>query len=210
MVSWRRMLGRRMLGRRMLAFMLLGAALFNAPAHAQFSDSYNFIKAVKDRDVLKAKNLLDKPGSTVVNTRDQDSGDTALIIALKRREAPWMSFLLQNGADPNRRNRAGDTALILAAGNGYVDGIRLLLVVKANVDATNSRGETALIKAVQAREVEAVQMLLDAKADPDRSDNLTGMSARDYAARDDRSGRIGQLLADAPKKDTKQMVGPHF
>lgn len=196
--------------RRILACMALGVALLGAPAQAQFSDGYNFIKAVKDRDVLKAKNLIDKPGSTVVNTRDQDSGDTALIIALKRREAPWMSFLLQNGADPNRRNRTGDTPLIIAARNGYVDGIRILLLVKADVDAPNSSGETPLIKAVQAREVESVKMLLDAKADPDRPDNLTGMSARDYAARDDRAGHVGKLLAEAPKKDAQKMVGPHF
>ena len=60
---------------------------------------------MRDKDVLKAKSLIDKPGSTIINARDGDTGETALMIAIRRRDTPWMGFLLQNGADPNLRDR---------------------------------------------------------------------------------------------------------
>jgi ankyrin repeat protein len=185
--------------------LMLGLA---APAAAQFSDSYNFLKAVRERDVLKAKSFLDKPGSTVVNARDLDDGETALLIAIRRRDTPWMGFLLQNGADPNLADRQGNTPLLLAAGSNFADGVRIMLAGKARVDLPNSRGETPLIKAVHNRDAASVQLLLNAGADPDRTDNLAGMSARDYAARDTRAGTVGKLLAEAPKKTESKSVGP--
>src|SRR5579871_3340307 len=50
------------------------ALVATPPAVAQFSQSYNFIDAVKDRDATKAKQILDKPGSTAVNTLDGATG----------------------------------------------------------------------------------------------------------------------------------------
>lgn len=187
---------------------LLMAVVPAGPVAAQFSDGYNFLKAVRDRDVLKAKGLIDKPGSTIVNTRDADTGETALMIAIKRRDTPWMGFLLQNGADPNLKDAAGNTPLLVAAMNGFPDGVRVMLVAKAQVDASNSRGETALIKAVQMRDTGSVQLLLAAGADPDRTDNQTGLSARDYAARDIRSGQLARIMAEAPKRGAKKSMGP--
>jgi ankyrin repeat protein len=178
------------------------------PAAAQFSDGYNFLKAVRERDVLKAKEFMDKPGSTIVNTRDQDKGETALIIAIRRRDTPWMGFLLQNGADPNLKDRAGDTPLMIAAMTAFSEGVRVMLAGRAQVDVANGRGETALVKAVHARDADSAQLLLAAGADPDRTDNLTGMSARDYAARDVRTGTLAKLLADAPKKPASKAMGP--
>lgn len=189
------------------AGLVLGLGL-SGPAAAQFSDGYNFLKAVKDKDVLKAKSLIDKPGSTIVNTRDLTSGETALMIAIKRRDTPWMGFLLQNGADANLKDGEGNTPLIVAAMNAFPDGVRVLLASKAQVDGANGKGETALIKAVHMRDQASVQLLLQAGADADRTDNLAGMSARDYAARDVRTGPIAKALADAPKKGAKKTMGP--
>lgn len=186
------------------AIMLAGAA----PAAAQFSDGYNFLKAVRDRDVQKAKALIDKPGSTLVNSRDVTSGETALMIAIKRRDAPWLAFLLQNGADPNMKDNEGNTPLIVAAMSAFSDGVRLMLAGKAQVDATNGRGETALIKSVQMKDAPSVQLLLNAGADPDRRDSFAGMSAREYAARDIRSGPVAKLMTEAAKKEKKAGVGP--
>jgi ankyrin repeat protein len=193
--------------RRVLGLGLL-MALAAAPAAAQFSDSYLFLKAVRDRDVLKAKSLIDKPGSAIINARDYDSGETALMIAIKRRDPPWIGFLLQQGADPNQKDREGNSPLMLAAGGAFPEGVRIMLAGKARVDERNGRGETALVKAVHARDAQSVQLLLAAGADPDRPDNLAGLSARDYAARDARSGPVAKLLADAPKRTAKRMVGP--
>ena len=199
--------------RAMLSALLLGAVpaaivLSAAPAAAQFSESYNFIKAVKDKDAAKAKTILDVPGSTIVNARESGSGDTALCIVTRRSDVPWMGFLLQSGADPNLRDRAGNTPLLLATVGNFNEGIRILLLVRANVDLKNSSGETPLIKAVQARNVTAAKMLLEAAADPDLTDNAAGYSARDYAKQDSRGGQIAKLLADAPRHKAAQMQGP--
>lgn len=190
---------------------LLAAALGLAlamPASAQFSDGYNFIKAVKERDVAKAKALIDKPGSTIINARDGDSGDSALVVTIKRRDAPWMAFLLQNGADPNMKDGQGNPPIVVAAMTAFPDGVRLMLAGKAQVDAANGRGETALIKAVQMKDATSVQLLLAAGADPDRRDSFAGMSAREYAERDVRSGPVARMMAEAPKKARTETVGP--
>ncbi len=182
-----------------------------APASAQtFSDGYTFLKAVRERDVNKAKSLMDKPGSTIINHRDFDTGETALIIAIKRRDTPWMGFLMQGGADVNLKDRDGETPLMIAAQNSFPEGIRVLLAGRAQVNASNSKGETALIKAVHARDADSVRLLLANGADPDRADNLTGMSARDYAERDSRAVQIARLLADAKPLKNSKKAGPQL
>jgi len=53
------------------ARMRCGLALACAtPAMAQFSDSYNFLKAVRESDGDEAMKYLNKPGAPVLNTRD--------------------------------------------------------------------------------------------------------------------------------------------
>lgn len=187
---------------------VLALAAFAAPASAQFSDSYNFLKAVRDKDVNKARELLDKPGTVVVNTRDQSTGESALHIATRRSDTPWMGFLLQRGADVNIRDAEGNTPLNMAAAGGLSEAVRVLLIVKPQVDLPNSRGETPLIRAVQVRNMTVARQLLEAGADPDRTDNVAGLSARDYAAQDRRGGPLAKLLADAPKRGKPASVGP--
>ncbi len=209
-----RQAGRHLAG-RLVAGMLLAVVLASGsagpgPAAAQFSDGFNFLKAVRERDVLRARALLDKPGSTIVNARDLDTGDTALHIATRRRDTPWMAFLLQNGADPNARDRAGETPLMVAARTGFADGVRVMIAVKAQVDAANARGETPLMIAVLNRDPAVARLLLEAGADPDRPDNATGLSAREHAARDPRAGPVGRLLAEAPRRETRSVSGPQL
>lgn len=189
----------------------LSAALLLAPpaAHAQFSQSYNFLKAVRDRDGAKVTEIIDKPGALIINTKDQATGDTALHIVTRRRDSTWMNFLLAKNAQVDARNGEGLTALMIAAQLGFVDGARTLLSERANVNATNSRGESALILAVQNRDVAMVRTLLAAGADVARPDRVAGMSARDYAARDTRAGAILKLIDEAkPAKPAAKAAGP--
>lgn len=179
------------------------------PAAAQFSDSYVFLKAVTDKDVAKAREMVDKPGNTVINARDRDTGETGLIIATKRSDLPWMGFLLQAGANTNIRDNEGNAPLMYAAIAGFSEGVRVLLLFKPRVDITNNLGETPLIKAVQRRDTVVAQMLLEAGANPDLVDHAAGYSARQYAANDPRGGAIAKLLKDAPARQlSTQQQGP--
>ncbi len=188
-----------------LALMLgLGCAL---PAKAQFSDSYQFLKAVRDRDGATASEYINSPGSNIINTRDRSTGDTALHIATQRRDQTWMMFLLQKGAKPDIENDEGITPLMLTVLLRYHDGARSLLSGGAAVDATNRSGETALIRAVQLKDVEMVRLLLNNGANPDRIDTVAGLSARDYATRDRRSNIIAQEIEKADRERSEQKSG---
>ena len=173
----------------------------SAPAaQAQFSDSYNFLKAVKDRKGEEVEKFLGEPGSVIVNTRDGTTGGTALHIVVERRDAAWLGFLLQKGANPNLADKKGTTPLMLATQIGFIEGIDWLVDKKALVDQTNRSGETALILAVQLRNPESVRTLLKAGANPDKKDNRAGYSARDYAKQDGRASAILSIIEGADKK----------
>jgi ankyrin repeat protein len=180
------------------AFLVLAA--LSAPAAAQFlSQKLEFLKAIKDRDGVKATELLRSNPSGMLDARGDD-GNTPLLITIAREDADWAGFLIGKGANVNLANRDGDTPLIVAARVGFDDAVRWLLAKGARVDAANRMGETALIAAVHQREVPVIKMLLDAGADPDKADSAAGYSARDYARRDARSRQILQLIeAKKPK-----------
>lgn len=171
------------------------------PAQAQFSDSYNFLKAVRERKGDEAEKFLSEPGTVIVNTRDSTSGETALHIVITRRDSTWLGYLLQKGANPNLADKKGTTPLMLATQLNYVEGIDLLVKKKVQVDQTNRSGETALILAVQLRNAEAVRALLKAGANPDKKDSRAGYSARDYAKQDGRATAIVAILENNGKTD---------
>ncbi len=180
------------------------AALFlalAAPSAAQLvsSASNDFIDAVRKSDGGRAIELLrDKP-SGLINLRGYD-GDTALMIAIQRRDDEWTGFLLDKGADPDLPAKNGDTPLIAAARLGYDSAIGWLLAEGAKVDGTNRSGETALIVAVQLRQVPVIRQLLEAGANPDKTDSAQGYSAREYAARDPRARDILKMITDRKPK----------
>ncbi|WP_439567205.1 ankyrin repeat domain-containing protein [Sphingopyxis sp.] len=192
-----------------LLFVLVAAAgLLHGPAQAQFRGGYAFLQAVEARDGTKATDAL-KDDATLVNTRNPDTGETALILVAKRRDGTWLRFLLAKDADPAIADRRGMTPLMHAALLNFTDGATELLDAKAPVDQTNRRGETALILAVQTKNVAMVRLLVRRGANPDKADHATGMSARDYAKRDDRTGQIVTLL-DAKADGTARELGPSF
>jgi ankyrin repeat protein len=185
----------------------LTALMLAAPAAAQFSESYNFLKAVKDKDGAKATEILDKPGNTVVNTRDADTGETGLHITTRRSDAAWTGFLLQKGASPNTRDREGNTPLMLATQARWAEGVGIFLLVKAQLDLQNRIGETALQKAVQNRDLAIAKQLVEAGANPDITDS-SGASARSLAEADPRSASIAKLMKDVPVRKAKPAQGP--
>ncbi|SCW62610.1 Ankyrin repeat [Sphingobium faniae] len=183
------------------------ALLSPMAAQAQFSDAYNFLKAVKDVDGQKVTDLLQKPGSTVINSRDVTTGETALHYIIARRDNSWLTFLLSKDANPNLADNRGNTPLMNAVQARFEDGVRTLLTYGAQVDKTNDSGETPLIRAVQLRDVALARLLVAQGANPDRRDTLAGMSARDYAKRDGRTPGLVEAL-DSAKPKSAAPSGP--
>lgn len=186
--------------------LLVALVVWPGVAFAQFSESYNFLKAVRDRDGNKATEITSKPGSVIIDTRDTTTGEAALHIVTKRRDLTWLSFLLGKGAKPDIRDRDGNTALLLASQIGFIEGADVLIKRRAQVDMANSAGETPLIRAVQRRDIALVRLLLSAGANPHKTDRSAGLSARDYAVRDNRAAAILKLIEEA--KPAKAAAGP--
>ncbi len=181
-----------------------------AVVHAQFSESFNFLKAVKDRDGAKVTEFLNKPGSgsVIVNTRDGSTGETALHLVTAGRDSLWLGFLLQRGANPDIRDGRGNTPLMIATQLGWTDGIQTLLARRAGVDVPNGSGETPLMRAVQNRDIASVRLLLAAGANPNKPDNAAGLSARDYATRDPRAAAILKEIIESKPVVRKPVQGP--
>jgi ankyrin repeat protein len=178
------------------------------PASAQsYSDSYTFIKAVRDHDGGKVQELLSQPGSVVINTRDRSSGEGALHLVVRERDLAWLSFLLGKGARADLEDYHGNSPLNLAAQIGWIDGASLLIGRRAEVDHANSNGETPLIQAVHNRDVAMVRLLLSRGADPKHADSVAGYSALDYARQDGRATQIVKLL-EAPPARAGAAAGP--
>lgn len=186
-----------------------------APATAQLgqSDSYKFLEAIRDAKSDPSKGaeiteFLNKPGTTIVNTQDYTTRETALHIVAKRNDVLYTRFLLQKGADPNLRDIRGNTPLLAAVSAGADSVISYLIKGRANVNLANKAGETPLIRAVQLRNINVTRDLLAAGADPDQVDNIAGRSARDYANEDKRFPALAELFTSIPKRDRRANVGP--
>ncbi len=189
---------------------LVAIALLSAPttlSAQRMSDSYEFLKAVRDANGNKVTEILDKPGQNVVNARDA-AGEGALHIAAKRSDASYLRFLLSRGANANLQDGRGNTAMMLATTSSCSECVDVLVSQRANVNLANASGETPLIRAVQLRNLPLTQRLLTIGANPDQRDVIAGMSARDYAKRDTRSAALAKLLADAPKASVRATSGP--
>lgn len=188
------------------------ALLTPIAAQAQFSDNYNFLKAVKDADGQKVTDLVQKPGSTVINSRDVTTGETALHLVIARRDGTWLRFLLAKGANPNLADNKGNTPLMNAVQGRFEDGVTILLGNGAQVDKANGSGETPLIRAVQLRDVGLVRLLVANGANADRKDSIAGMSARDYAQQESRTPGLVDAVNAAKTKaaPTGPVQGPVF
>lgn len=180
------------------------AASVAMPAAAQIGggggyDGEQFVEAVRKGDNDKALQLL-KSNPGLVNARD-GAGRTALVSAIEGRERDWTGELLNSSADPNLANSDGETPLIAAAKIGFNEAAQWLLSLGAKVDTPDRSGETPLILAVQMHNLPLVKLLLDHGADPDKTDNVQGYSARDYAKRDNRSPDILRAIeAKSPSR----------
>ena len=84
-------------------------------AGQQFSDGYEFLKAVRDADGAKVNKFLLDRSLRIVNTRDRGSGEGALHIVARRSDALYLRALLQaDDVNANLQDTRGNTALMIA------------------------------------------------------------------------------------------------
>ncbi len=189
---------------------LAAAALSMAfPAAAQFSASFKFLEAVKKADGATVEEALNKPGTTIINTRDVTTGETALHLVTKRKDKTWMSFLLERGANPNLRDRDGVTPIQIATNLGFIDGVQLLLQYRASPSEANDAGETPLITATHRHDLSMVKLLLSGGADSARPDS-SGRSARDYARVDGQDQILAAFDAAAKNQPARDASKPSY
>jgi uncharacterized protein len=190
--------------------LIAGCTLASAPALAQIGQSggYKFLQSVKDAKNDEVIAALEKPGVTLVNTRDRSTGEGALHIVVRRGDMAYLSYLLSKGADANLRDDKGESPMLLATRLGRKEMVDALAKSNGNVNLANASGETPLIIAVQRRDQSLVRDLLDLGADPDQADHLQGFSARDYAQQDKRTPSIAAMIETTPKKVRKAVSGP--
>ena len=121
----------------------------------------------------------------------QDLGQVITIIA--RGDVAGLAAALDQGTDPDARDRWGVGLLAHAAGKGQAELLRLLLDRGAQVDGASQAGNTALMAAAARGHLEAMTMLLEAGADPAVA-NRWGLGAADWATWPDNSAQVLDLL----------------
>ena len=179
-----------MRGMRCWAPLLAALVVAATPAVAQgFSESFNFLKGVRERDGATVQTMMTHPNPAVLNARDSN-GEGALHMLVRGRDLTWLAFLLSRGARPDLQNNEGATPLILAAQIGWYDGAQQLLERRANPNLGNRNGETPLIFAVHRRDLAMVRLLRSRGANPNLTDSVAGYSALDYARQDPRAAAL--------------------
>lgn len=119
----------------------------------------------------------------------------AIIVATANNQAEAVTYLLEQGANPDRKARDGRTALSAAAQSGNARITAILLNAKANPNLIADNGDSPLFIAVRGRRVAIVQQLLAHNVDLADTD-ITGRTALDEAE-ERHFDEIAQMLRDA-------------
>jgi len=86
-----------------------------------------------------------------------------LLLCVEKRGLDCITFLLENGADPNQRGgQSRRTALLISSFRGYPDVTAILVKYGADVNAADDRHETPLHIVAKAGDIESAKILLTA------------------------------------------------
>ena len=122
--------------------------------------------------------------------------DDELLEAARNGDLIKVQKALENGANPNVKDKDGHTPLHLAAFTGHADVARLLLEHGADPNFKNNIGHTPLHIAAFTGHADVVRVLLERGADPRIADNK-GHIPLDYA----KDSAIRSLLESAMRNN---------
>ena len=152
--------------------------------------------------LLAAGAAVDVPGA--------DGVSPLMWAARQSRSAEAVAFLLRNGADPNRVDKAGRTALVhLASSHRDADlgAAEALLSSKADPDFVDGKtGQTPLMIAIAASNTPLVE-LLAARADLGRRSRAGGHTALMFAVAENRLDAVLLLLVAGADVEAKDALG---
>lgn len=116
--------------------------------------------AVVSEFVLRIKEKGNHTLKALLDSRDGQSGNTALHFSSANGHIDAIKFLLSNGASTDIKNASGSTALHYAALTGQLEAVQSLLKGGASPVIENDFGRTALDDAQSARQTEVVKFLI--------------------------------------------------
>lgn len=126
------------------------------------------------------------------------SAQDPLLEAIRQADAPAVSSLLSEGADPNAAQGDGLSALHIAAEEGYVEIVRVLLDAGARVDARTLLSDyTPLHLASQNARADVVRALVEGEADVAASSGTTGATPLHLAARALKGEEVVRILLES-------------
>lgn len=160
-------------------------------------DMPELIRAAGQGDIGTLRELIEKGAN--INTRDRESGWTALMAASLSGRVDIVQLLLEKGANVDERDKFSWTPLMIASRSGHTDIVRILLDAGANVNAKTKTGYTALMTAAKQGQTDVVKLLLIGGADVCSRDQF-GWRAITLAERNGHSD-IAEMLKKAEERE---------
>ena len=139
-----------------------------------------FCMAARDNDIAVVSEMLRVYGMNIVNKKDKEFGDTALVWASYCGHLDIMNLLLEKGADVDGVGLFNSTALVWAVMGGQPEAVEILLKNGADLDRKSKEGKTPLTIAQERGFFDIVEMLEQCPLDRrKKKDDLLGKAARE-------------------------------
>jgi serine/threonine-protein phosphatase 6 regulatory ankyrin repeat subunit B len=141
------------------------------------------------------------------NNKQDNSGETALILASWNGRTECVQLLIDSGADLNTQNNYGSTALLWASRRGHTTCVQLLIDSGAHLNTQNNGDYTALLWASRNGHTECVRLLIDSGADVNKQHNGYGSTALMLASSFDRTECVQLLINSGADLNTQSSNG---
>jgi len=128
------------------------------------------IYACKNGYETIACDIMERDVDHSISSYDE-CGNSALFYASQTGLFKVVKFLIDHGADCNKKNKYSETPLIMASKYGFIDIVEYLMNHGADPNIQNETRETALIIACKSGYTEIIKYLMSHGADPTISDS---------------------------------------